>query len=85
LHSKSLGDIKAFEENNIKLGKKTELKGKGAKGAIGITRLPTLQGGYSNDPRIINELNIVKEENEKLKENIKYLQTKVLDKFNSII
>ncbi|MDR3582672.1 MAG: hypothetical protein P4L67_05345 [Candidatus Pacebacteria bacterium] len=58
----------------MKLGKKTESK---SKGNMGLARLPTLQGGYNNDPRILSDMEDLKEQNAALKEKIKKLEEKV--------
>ena len=58
----------------MKLGKKVEQK---SKTNMGLARLPTLQGGYNNDPRIVLELEELKEQNATLKERIKKLEEKV--------
>ena len=58
----------------MKLGKKGEPR---AKTGMGLARLPTLQGGYSNDPRILMEMEELKERNNTLNEKIKKLEEKV--------
>ena len=59
----------------MKTGKKAEPKGRGS---VAVARLPTLQAGYNNDPRIMIELEELKEANNLLKEKIKKLEEKIL-------
>ena len=74
--SKSLEELKAFEESYTKIGRKGETK---SKAGAGMARLPTLQGGYNNDPRIISELENLKQENEALNDKIKKLEKRMLE------
>lgn len=60
----------------MKLGRKGETK---SKAGMGLARLPTLQGGYNNDPRILSELEEIKKENESLREKIKKLEGKMIE------
>eukprot|EP01022_Parablepharisma_sp_SALTPOND_P026631 TRINITY_DN64514_c2_g1_i1.p3 TRINITY_DN64514_c2_g1~~TRINITY_DN64514_c2_g1_i1.p3 ORF type:complete len:300 (-),score=69.84 TRINITY_DN64514_c2_g1_i1:71-970(-) len=76
LNSKSLEELKSFEEGYTKIAKKGETK---SKAGVGLARLPTLQGGYSNDPRILMELDEVKEQNAALKEKIRKLEEKMIE------
>lgn len=60
----------------MKLGKKGEAK---PKAGAGIARLPTLSGGFNNDPKIIMEMDELKEQNKSLQEKIKKLEEKMLE------
>ena len=60
----------------MKLGKKGETK---SKAGVGLARLPTLQGGYSNDPRILMDMEDIKDQNNALKEKIKKLEEKMVE------
>ncbi len=68
-------ELKNFEESYMKTGKKAEPK---PRGSVAIARLPTLQAGYNNDPRVLLELEELKETNNVLREKIKKLEEKVI-------
>ena len=67
-------ELKSFEESYMKTGKKAEPKGRGS---VAIARLPTLQAGYNNDPRVLMALDELKEANNVLREKVKKLEEKV--------
>ena len=72
IYSKSLEEIKNFEKMALEVGKKPGLR---KKATIGMAKLPALGGGgYNNDPLIMTELAQNKEQNQKLKVNIKKFQ-----------
>eukprot|EP00826_Nyctotherus_ovalis_P062251 TRINITY_DN8975_c0_g1_i8.p3 TRINITY_DN8975_c0_g1~~TRINITY_DN8975_c0_g1_i8.p3 ORF type:complete len:143 (+),score=68.00 TRINITY_DN8975_c0_g1_i8:509-937(+) len=60
----------------MRTGRKGETK---SKAGMGMARLPTLQGGYNNDPRVLAELEELKQENDVLREKIKKLEGKVVE------
>ena len=53
--------------------KKSDLKSKAT-----IAKLPTIQGGFNNDPRIIEELKAEKEISKSLKDKMQVLEAKVV-------
>ena len=60
----------------MKIGRKGEAK---SKIGMGMARLPTLQGGYNNDPRILSELEDANQANQALKEKIMKLEAKMIE------
>lgn len=60
----------------MRTGRKGETK---SKAGMGMARLPTLQGGYNNDPRVLAELEELKQENEALRDKVKKLEGKMVE------